>query len=347
MRLLIITQILDSNDPALGFVHEWVREFSKNVESLTVIALKVGDYQMPPHVRVVTLGKERGVGRVVYVLRLIREVVFKSGSYDSVFVHMNPEYLVLFGLWWRLSQKQTVLWYAHRLVDLKLRIGTFFANRVATASPESFRLRTKKLSVVGHGIPLEQIHFSMHTPLIPYKLISIGRITESKQCEVLIRTLNPIRRAGYTIELTFVGAGITSEDIEYRKWLQNEVTKEGLENFVHFTGGLPHSVMSTALEGADCFVSASMTGGLDKAVLEAMASGTPVITSNSGLYTTLKDHPELLFQDGNVAECTERIIRIITLTKEGRVALCRDLRTIVEQNHSLSKLIPNLIKLLQ
>ena len=163
----------------------------------------------------------------------------------------------------------------------------------------------------------------------------------------MIRALNPLRRAGHEIKLTFVGTGITSEDTEYLKWLQNEAVEEGVDGIVYFTGGLPHSAVSNALRDADCFVSASMTGGLDKAVLEAMAAGVPIVTSNSGLHSTLKNHSELLFQNGNVEDCVEKIIRVISLTNEEREVLCRELRAIVEEHHSLSKLIPNLINLLQ
>lgn len=347
MRLLFITQTLDERDPVLGFVHEWVYEFAKHVDTLTIVALNVGDYRMPTNVRVVSLGKERGKGKASYLLTLIREVIFNSGSYDSVFVHMNPIYLVLFGLWWKIARKTTVLWYTHKLVDLKLRVATFLANHIASASSESFRIKTKKLNIVGHGIPVDRIESSNHEVHTPYKLISVGRITESKQCEVLVHALNQVHLRGHAVELTYVGAGATQNDSSYKKWLENEVIKLGLDSSIHFAGGLPYNAVSAALSNADCFVSASNTGGLDKAVLEAMAAEIPVVTSNSGLVSTLATHPELMFENRNVEECASKILSTIALSKVEREALGQNLRSIVTTHHSLEGLIPKLIKLLQ
>ena len=55
MRLLILTQKVDQNDDILGFFHGWIREFSKNFETITVISLGVGEYNLPANVRVLSL----------------------------------------------------------------------------------------------------------------------------------------------------------------------------------------------------------------------------------------------------------------------------------------------------
>ncbi|MEK7538915.1 MAG: hypothetical protein AAB552_03680 [Patescibacteria group bacterium] len=58
MKLLILTQKVDQNDDILGFFHGWIREFAKHAEQVTVIALGVGEYDLPKNVRVFSLGKE-------------------------------------------------------------------------------------------------------------------------------------------------------------------------------------------------------------------------------------------------------------------------------------------------
>ena len=59
MKLLILTQKVDKNDPILGFFHRWVEEFARHCEQVTVIALGVGEYDLPQNVRVFSLGKEQ------------------------------------------------------------------------------------------------------------------------------------------------------------------------------------------------------------------------------------------------------------------------------------------------
>lgn len=58
MRLLIVTQKVDKNDPILGFFHRWIEEFSKHCEKLTVICLQAGEFKLPANVTVLSLGKE-------------------------------------------------------------------------------------------------------------------------------------------------------------------------------------------------------------------------------------------------------------------------------------------------
>jgi glycosyltransferase involved in cell wall biosynthesis len=347
MRLVFITQVLDSDDHALGFVHTWVRELAKNVDSLTVIALRVGTYDMPHNVRVVSLGKEHNRGRMHYLSVLTRELVFGVGEYDRVLVHMNPEYLVLFGWWWKLVGKKSLLWYTHKNVDMKLKVATLFADVVATASVESFRYPSEKVRIVGHGIDLEHIPFSVKAQSGVFALLTIGRVTKSKQIEVLIKAVQKIRDKGIHTTLRVVGSGITPADTTYLDTLNVLVRELSLGEYVTFVGPIPHAEVARELREADCFVNASSTGGLDKAVLEAMGAGRPVVTSNDGLKTVLALHPELMFKDGDVSGCADVLASVVAMPDSRREALCQELASIVEAEHSLSALMPKLTKLLE
>src|SRR3989338_3997811 len=95
MKLLIITQKVDKNDPILGFFHRWLEEFAKNVEKLTVICLGKGEYDLPENVRVLSLGKESGHSKIKYLRRFYKYIWMERKNYDAVFVHMNPEYVIL------------------------------------------------------------------------------------------------------------------------------------------------------------------------------------------------------------------------------------------------------------
>ena len=58
MKLLILTQKMDKNDDLLGFFHNWVSEFAKKCEKVTVISLGIGEYSLSDNVKVLSLGKE-------------------------------------------------------------------------------------------------------------------------------------------------------------------------------------------------------------------------------------------------------------------------------------------------
>ena len=57
MRLLIITQKVDEDDPILGFFRRWIIEFSKHFEAVTVICLEEGKHVLPSNVKILSLEK--------------------------------------------------------------------------------------------------------------------------------------------------------------------------------------------------------------------------------------------------------------------------------------------------
>src|SRR3989338_452188 len=149
MKLLICTQTVDTGDSDLGFFVRWIEEFAKHCEKVTVICLREGKHSLPANVRVYSLTSKNKFPRA---FQLIRSAVALRKEYTSVFVHMNPEYIVVAGMLWRLMNKRIVLWYTHKSVNLKLRVAAFLTDVIFTASKESFRLKSKKVRVMGHGI---------------------------------------------------------------------------------------------------------------------------------------------------------------------------------------------------
>jgi glycosyltransferase involved in cell wall biosynthesis len=75
-----------------------------------------------------------------------------------------------------------------------------------------------------------------------------------------------------------VFAGVA--DSHHQKALQELVSKERIEGRVHFLGYVPDDDLASLFSVATAFVFPSLYEGFGLPVLEAMACGTPVITSN-------------------------------------------------------------------
>ncbi len=401
MRLLILTQKVDKNDDVLGFFYFWIKEFAKHCQSITVIALEVGDYDgLPKNVRVLSLGKENKklqlFKRLKYILNFYKYIWQERKSYDSVFVHMNPEYVVLGGLFWRAFGKRISLWYTHKAVNLKLRLAEILVDVIFTASRESFRLPSKKVKVLGHGIRVQVLkkvkssQFEMlkssdltfsdtendfSRPLSPrdplscspsllrrglggglkeqsktFKIITVGRTSPIKDYETLIKAIEflnqelGIRNQELLVEI--IGKPITDEDKEYFVRLQKMIKQKGLEKIIKFKGAVPNKEIINYLSQADLFAHMSRTGSLDKAILEAMAVGLPVISSNKAVLNDvlgkeLKD--KLGYPEGDAKAMAERIKEIMNLSPEEREKLEKRLRNIVESKHSLERLVKKII----
>jgi hypothetical protein len=148
MRLLLITEKLDKNDEALGFFHSQLLDLASACNPLTVLVLEQRTHALPENVKVVSLGKEKGISRLGYLLNFYGAIFGNLGKYDAVYVNRNPQYIVLGGIIWKLLGKKIILGYNHQFVDWKLKWALFFADEVVSPSQQGFPIPTKKLVVI-------------------------------------------------------------------------------------------------------------------------------------------------------------------------------------------------------
>ena len=198
MKLLIVTQAVDTEDPILGFFVRWIEEFAKHVGRIEVICLKEGKHDLPVNVRVHSLGKEKKPPRLwrrlVYTFRFLSLIWKLRHDYDVVFVHMNVEYVILGAIFWRLLGKKVGLWYLHKSVTLRLRIAVFLTHYVFTGSQESLRLQTPKMRILGQGIDMEL--FSSVPRKVPevFTVLFVGRLSPVKDVETVIAAASLLRK---------------------------------------------------------------------------------------------------------------------------------------------------------
>ncbi len=280
MKLLICTQAIDKNHPILGFFHRWVEEFAKHCEVVHVICLQEGEHSLPANVHVHSLGKESGQSRLKYLWRFYRLIWKLRHEYDSVFVHMNQIYVILGAPLWRAFDKRIGLWYMHGSVPLTLRLAEKMTNVVFTGSPESFKLISKKVLVTGHGIDTK--HFSLRSVQKDIDIITVGRLSPSKNLIESINVLSKLQQEGQYCSLIIIGKALNVDDVVYQQKLEAEITAQNLQSSVHFIGPVSQQDLPEYLSRAKVFLHTAQNGSLDKAILEAMAVGLPVVSSAPG-----------------------------------------------------------------
>jgi len=361
MKLLILTQKIDRNDDVLGFMHRWVEAFSRQCEKVTVICLEQGVYALPENVRIISLGKEKKenreyrignmgnklLQRLQYLVRFYQLAWCERNSYDAVFVHMNTEYVVLGGWLWRLLGKRVGLWYAHGYVPWSLWVAEKFAHIIFTSTKSGCRIVSKKIKVVGQGIDGEQFihHESPGTTNSGIlTLITVGRISPVKDLETLIEATAVLRDVGVHFSVRIVGGAGLPEQHAYAAALRELVAEKKLHDTVHFAGAVSHAKIAAYLQKADIFINTSRTGSLDKAVLEAMATGLPILTCNEALKEVLGGYTEqLMYQKGDAAELAKKILLLKNMDKAERRRLGEGLRKIVIEQHSVAGLITKIV----
>lgn len=341
MKLLIITQKVDKSDPILGFFHRWIEEFAKTFEKVTVICLERGHNSLIPGVKILSLGKEDGRSKAEYIRRFYQYIWDERHEYDTVFVHMNPEYMVLGGALWRLLGKRLILWYVHKQKGLKLFFATMFSHRVFTSSKESFRLKSSKVRYVGHGIIMQPVCGGRESSEQPV-ILHVGRITPIKRCEVLIEAISHLRKEFPKIKSVFVGAPITTEDRRYMERLEALIREKGLVEHVEFAGSVPPNMVRDRLCSAHATVNLAPSGGMDKAVLESLSVGVPAFFVNKAFLGVVGDRAKEFHIDSADPALLSRKIREYLSGGENISEITQHVREYFSIPALISRIVENL-----
>ncbi|GAK53751.1 hypothetical protein P700755_25071 [Candidatus Moduliflexus flocculans] len=349
-RLLIFNLATDADDSALGFAVTWLAEFAKHVEAIDVMTMRAGHFELPSHVRVYSVGKEKGYSefrRVVefywLLFRLLRQY-----RYDACFAHMMPLFAVMAAPILRLKKIPIVLWYAHKSVTPMLRIATWLVDRVVTSVPEGFRVKTEKLRIVGQGIPTDVFlpSNSWHVETSPFSIIMVGRISPFKRIDLLLTALTSLKRRDPEFECSvkIIGEPLTAIDQKYAERLRQQLRDEHIDELVQFTGKIAFSEIVPFYQQADCIVNLCPTGAIDKVVLEAMSCGViPLVTNRSFQEVFGKEIAALCMSDDDSEQIASRLLAIHALSKETRQTVGAQLREIVVRSHSLVALCQTIL----
>ncbi|MFH0852568.1 MAG: glycosyltransferase family 4 protein [bacterium] len=347
MRILILTQKIDQNDDLLGFMHGWVKEFANRCEQVTAICLGAGSYDLPQNVKVLSLGKEKGASRLKYIFNFYKHIWRERRQYDYIFVHMNCEYVLFGGLLWRLLGKKVILWYAHYLIDWRIKLAALLSHRVVTSTSFACKLKSVKLMVVGQGIDTEYFRdLSDYVFGGQINFLFLGRISPVKDLETLIRAVGLARQQSGGIYLTIVGAP-TPADEKYSDGIKNLVEELGLSEVVKFWGKVSNRETLKFYNKNDIFINLTRTGSFDKTTLEAMACERPVLVCNRSFCDIFPPDlaDKLIFKEKDSEELAKRILWLAGIDRQERQEIGRRLREIIVKEHSLKRLVAKLLEI--
>lgn len=346
-RLLVITQKVDINDDLLGSFVGWLEEFAKHFDRVEVITLFKGDYHLPSNVFVHSLGKEKSNSRLSRVFNFYKLLFRLAPCSVGVFAHMSPVFAVAAWPAAAIFRKKIVLWYLHRSVTARLKLAERICYKIVTASRNSLKFQSNKIVELGHGIDLEYFKPSEQEKNGgPLKILSVGRISPIKNYETILSTAKILKEQGINFHWKVIGQPIMPLDFSYFEKLKTMRSELKLENEVDFVGFVPYSQILSRYQAADILVNPLPSGGLDRAVLEAMATGVLVLTSNDvfgDYFGPLKDN--LLFCHNDAADLASKALALSQWSPEKKEEALIYLRKVVEESHNKKNLIANVVKL--
>ena len=297
-RLLVFNLATDVDHPVLGFTSDWLRGLAPLAGAIDVVTMWSGRFDLPANVQVHSVGKERGrseARRAVEFYRILGSLL-RRHRYDACFAHMMPLFAVMGAPLLRAHRVPTTLWYAHGATPPLLRLAERLVDRVVTSSSETMKVPSRKLVVIGQAIDLDAFRPLSADPVgRPFTIITVGRIAPIKRLDVMIDALAALAPTlpPPGARLRLVGP-VDETDRDYAAGLEARARSLGVGALVEFTGPVARGDIAAEYAAADVAVNLCPSGAFDKAALEAMACGVPLVTSNPDLIAEIAAGDERL-----------------------------------------------------
>lgn len=340
MRLLFITQKIDKNDDVLGVYHQWVEELAKRIDKINVICLYRGRVELPANVSVYSLGKESGESKIKYLINFYRYIWRLRNDYDSIFVHMNPEYVILGGWFWKLLKKKITFWYNHPFGNWKARMAILFVDRILHTSPFAFSAKYKKAKIMPVGIDVNLFRRIPQIKKPPHSILYLGRLSPIKHLETLIEAVSLLDQRGVDFKLTIAGSPSKKSEIVYADSLKRLSQPLTEKSKVIFIGSVSNYKTPALYNAHELFVNMTRTGSFDKAIIESMACENLILVSNKTLQRVLP--PECFFQEKNSRDLADKLKILMAFSEAKKTELGKFFRQHIANYHSMSKLIDRL-----
>ncbi len=220
----------------------------------------------------------------------------------------------------RLGIRYSLSAHAH---DLYTRNRDLYTNaRNALFITTCTRYNHRYLSEMAPGEPRTTIHLNYHgvdlsrwryqpRKQFDRRILTVGRLVEKKGHRYLLEAMYLLKRSGRIYHWFIVGEG------PLRKLLEESIRKYGLTGQVHLAGYQRHEDLERYYHGCSVLIQPCMvTGsgdrdGLPNVILEAMACGTPVISTGiSGIGEILDPDCGIKVGEKNGMALAEALIRL-------------------------------------
>ena len=110
----------------------------------------------------------------------------------------------------------------------------------------------------------------------PFTFLSIGSLTPNKGIDLLLRAFARVVRTNAEVKMEIGGAG---PEEDYLRRLAHNL---GVQDYIRFLGRLSREEVCRAMWRANAFVSSSYVETFGVVLIEAMATGLPVVATQSG-----------------------------------------------------------------
>lgn len=140
-------------------------------------------------------------------------------------------------------------------------------------------------------------------------LLFVGRLVQNKGIEQLLHVFNSLKDIWKDLKLIIIGDGPLFD------YVVSFVKNNSLENRIIMKGRLTHDVTCYYYNVASALINIGLSGGLANVIVESIASGLPVITTDTGAskeYVNEQLKNGILVKPDNYNQLRDAIVEILT-----------------------------------
>ena len=199
----------------------------------------------------------------------------------------------------------------------------------------------KPTRIVPFGVDLEMFKLEKREPRKTLTIGFVGRLLPEKGLLILVDALNKIKSGNW--RLLVVGDGDDRRDAEKR------LSEYGLTERVKFVGAVSYDDTPAYFRQMDVLVVPTRTTEkireqFGRVIVEAMASGVPVIGSTCGAIPEVIGDAGLIFEENDAAQLAAELRKIL-IDKDLRERFARAGRLRVEQNYTWERVAEKIFAL--
>ena len=196
------------------------------------------------------------------------------------------------------------------LMDRLLRSGMLKYDQIICAAKwlkeelEQCPKISGKVRYVPNGVNLDDFSFgrARRSANGHIRLLSVGRLVEAKGHRSILEALSYLKEEHPELRLDILGSGPLKES------LSKMAAQFKISDLITFRSSVAHKEMPLVYGDYDIFVMASVTEGFPVALLEAMASGLPIIATDIPANTGVLDSASaVFFKSGDAKDLAGRL----------------------------------------
>lgn len=193
---------------------------------------------------------------------------------------------------------------------------------------QKYQISEKKICVIPSGVSLEKFKPIDHKINLPTKLLFVGRLSIQKNIPLLIKSFeHAIKNGCKNITLEIVGDG------EDRSKIVDLIEDEKLQESVILHGVLRGEKLYKMFSNSDIFILTSREESFGIVLIEAMASGLPIIASDiPGLRNVVENGKTGLLVEPSIENFAKAIEKMINDHKLREKLITNGLREVKKYN---------------